>query len=1068
MATSKRPPDDDSKLPTYKLVVIGEGGVGKSSLTIQFFQKHFVDYYDPTIEDQYIIHAEVDGQWVIMDGCFSVLDTAGQEEFSAMREQYMRNGRGFLLVYSVTDVRSFEEAPKLFDQVLRVKDKTEYPVLLVANKIDLVNQRKVTEQQGRELADRLKVPYIETSAKDPPVNVDAAFHELVRIVKSFPNDEDSDTKKQVGVVMTDDLVHCSFSLDEAFSFVFDNSPGEPVTPYRLAIYLLIRVLDTNHRLKPFNHKEHYQLSSLVYSLLNAVNLSFPEMIDMIMEPIKEISVNLFLEFMAKVDSHRGDVEILIHRDELFYQPRKLDHLGQPFVLPKSLIGIFVRKLAVTQACQSVTQIQRSHKQWLEWLDDSRPAARSDLFGGYNKNISELTATTSTTLSDVHLAPLIDDITHLRVTPIKDKATRMSEEFLKASISPANRKKKAAEVFDNENKCSRSLFAASAPLPSSTLYEVQQHPGAQPQLTELLSSSRARALISRQLHALHVSPDDAMEEKQLKAACEFIKKHYPDLPLVHLVVMMNAIRSHNMFEAGEALQQFFDWTAIRINETSNINRSITATDQRPLRYAPLLHARLARIFGYKEHARHFLSEAVHQAQTSHDLVCLRLAEVEQAAINADEELNSAGDSDSTDESETHFISAALLASMSIGNGEAQESAEEDDEVKAEEADTRAFIKQLNDCATLQNCINLARSASDPKSMVKGLQICAGADYGVDRESQSRLVNEAARVISATIKLANGFVDSAASDCNRILYFNPGDQWCQRYDTESHVIAAVNVAYAYALNGRFDEASAVVRKLKTRFTERNNWQCAFHWKLCESLIEYDRAFFFGNWMAADQWLLVMEQLVPSEAGLRRAVLVHSKGDLQEAINIARQNVERVKNSRDLRLRLRCDMVLAMLYISNNLEHVALSILEQCKSLAYKHSLDTFQAIVMRRIAYIDAVEGRIDEALTRLEDCEWILKTRCQPLENAFLHMTVFTVYAQKKDKSSESISQQLKALAAARREFRRASAPLLEKCVLLNAAKLLDSCQQIDERDECAGLLYEMDEQYPGQIDWTIL
>lgn len=75
------------------------------------------------------------------------------------------------------------------------------------------------------------------------------------------------------------------------------------------------------------------------------------------------------------------------------------------------------------------------------------------------------------------------------------------------------------------------------------------------------------------------------------------------------------------------------------------------------------------------------------------------------------------------------------------------------------------------------------------MVKGLQACAGADYGVDRESQSRLVNEAARVISATIKLANGFVDSAISDCNRILYFNPGDQWCQRYDTESHVRSSI---------------------------------------------------------------------------------------------------------------------------------------------------------------------------------------------------------------------------------------------------------------------------------------
>uniref|UniRef100_A0A1I8F162 Anaphase-promoting complex subunit 5 n=1 Tax=Wuchereria bancrofti TaxID=6293 RepID=A0A1I8F162_WUCBA len=867
--------------------------------------------------------------------------------------------------------------------------------------------------------------------------------------------------------MAEDLVHSSFSLDEAFSFVFDNSPGEPVTPYRLAIYLLIRVLDTNHRLKPFTHKEHYQLSSLIYDLLNAVNLSFPETIDMIMAPLQEVSLNLFLEFMAKIDTHRGNVEILIRRDELFYQPRKLDRLGQPFALPKSVIGIFVRKLAVTQACQSVTQIQRSHKQWLEWLDDSRPAARSDLFGGYAKNISELTASASSVSGDTHLAPLIDDITHLRVTPIKDKATRMSEEFLKASISPANRKKKSVKVGDEDKQCRRSLFNANIPLPPTALYELQQHPGAQPQLTELLSSSRARALISRQLHALHVSPDDAMEEKQLRAACDFIKKHYPDLPLVHLVDMMNAIRSHNIFEAGEALQQFFDWTAIRINETNNINRSITATDQRPLRYAPLLHARLARIFGYKDHARHFLSEAVHQAQTSHDLVCLRLAEVEQAAIDADEDLNPSGDNDSTDESKTHFISAALLASMSIGNGETQESTEEDDKIKAEEADTRAFIKQLNDCATLQNCISLAKSANDPKSMVKGLQACAGADYGVDRESQSRLVNEAARVISATIKLANGFVDSAISDCNRILYFNPGDQWCQRYDTESHVIAAVNIAYAHALNGQFDEARALVKKLKTRFTEKNNWQCAFHWKLCESLIEYDRAFFFGDWIAADQWLLIIEQLAPPEAGLRKAILVHSKGDLQEAINIARGNVERVKNSKDLRLKLRCDITLAMLYISNNLEHVALSILEQCKNLAHKHSLDTFHAIIMRRIAYIDAIEGRFDEALMKIGDCEWALKIRCQPLENAFLHMTIFTMHAQKNGTSSDTISQQLDALAAARREFRRASAPLLEKIVLVTAAKLFDSCKRTDERDECAALFCDMEEQYPGKIDWTI-
>lgn len=107
-----------------------------------------------------------------------VLDTAGQEEFSAMREQYMRKGDGFLLVYSVIDKQSYKNIVNFHTQILRVKDRDVYPMLLVANKVDLVHLRLVTEEQGRELAHDLGIPYMETSAKDPPLNVDAAFHEV--------------------------------------------------------------------------------------------------------------------------------------------------------------------------------------------------------------------------------------------------------------------------------------------------------------------------------------------------------------------------------------------------------------------------------------------------------------------------------------------------------------------------------------------------------------------------------------------------------------------------------------------------------------------------------------------------------------------------------------------------------------------------------------------------------------------------------------------------------------------------------------------------------------------------
>jgi small GTP-binding protein len=83
---------------SYRIGVVGEGGVGKSALTMQFIQKFFLDEYDPTIEDSYRKQIQVDGEVCHLD----ILDTAGQEEYSCMRNQYMRGMDGFLIVYSIT------------------------------------------------------------------------------------------------------------------------------------------------------------------------------------------------------------------------------------------------------------------------------------------------------------------------------------------------------------------------------------------------------------------------------------------------------------------------------------------------------------------------------------------------------------------------------------------------------------------------------------------------------------------------------------------------------------------------------------------------------------------------------------------------------------------------------------------------------------------------------------------------------------------------------------------------------------------------------------------------------
>ncbi|GFR05197.1 ras-like protein 2 [Trichonephila clavata] len=165
---------------TYKLVVVGGGGVGKSALTIRFIQSYFVVDYDPTIEDSYTKQCVIDGQVARLD----ILDTAGQEEFSAMREQYMRSGEGFLLVFSVTDSNSLDEMYRFHKQILRVKDRDEFPMLLVANKCDLDAQRVVPASEIAQRAQQLKIPFVECSAMQGR-NVDNAFYELVRQVRRF-------------------------------------------------------------------------------------------------------------------------------------------------------------------------------------------------------------------------------------------------------------------------------------------------------------------------------------------------------------------------------------------------------------------------------------------------------------------------------------------------------------------------------------------------------------------------------------------------------------------------------------------------------------------------------------------------------------------------------------------------------------------------------------------------------------------------------------------------------------------------------------------------------------------
>lgn len=199
----------------YKLVVLGDGGVGKTALTLQVIQllpfqqitskfcvqlcmNHFLETYDPTIEDSFRKQVVIEKQSCMLE----ILDTAGQEEYSSLSDQWIRNGEGFVLVYSVTSRDSFSRIGKIHTQIQRVTDSANAapspkmhgvkipcemgsqptpgpaPVTLIANKIDLFTERVVSSQEGSALAKQLGCDFVEASAKSC-INVDKAFFDVV-------------------------------------------------------------------------------------------------------------------------------------------------------------------------------------------------------------------------------------------------------------------------------------------------------------------------------------------------------------------------------------------------------------------------------------------------------------------------------------------------------------------------------------------------------------------------------------------------------------------------------------------------------------------------------------------------------------------------------------------------------------------------------------------------------------------------------------------------------------------------------------------------------------------------
>ena len=163
----------------FKLLLIGNSAVGKSSLLLRFSDNIFNDSFLPTIGVDFKIRTfDLNNKIVKLQ----IWDTAGQERFKTITSSYYKGAHGIIMVYDITDKQSFKNIDNWLGEVEKHASENVNK-LLVGNKCDLESNRQVTYEEGKAYADQLGIKFIETSAKESK-NVDSAFITMSNEIKT--------------------------------------------------------------------------------------------------------------------------------------------------------------------------------------------------------------------------------------------------------------------------------------------------------------------------------------------------------------------------------------------------------------------------------------------------------------------------------------------------------------------------------------------------------------------------------------------------------------------------------------------------------------------------------------------------------------------------------------------------------------------------------------------------------------------------------------------------------------------------------------------------------------------
>ncbi len=191
--------DSEGYEQLYKIIIIGNSGVGKSNILGRYLNDEFQQDTKSTVGVEFGSKKFKIGNSSIK---LQIWDTAGQERYRSITSAYYKGSKGCFIVYDITSQQSFDDVEKWYEEISKITEKN-ISIILVGNKCDLESERKVTIEMGEEKAKNLNCPFYETSALNN-THIDTVFQTITEDIYNRCKNERNEDEDDFEIVQKDD------------------------------------------------------------------------------------------------------------------------------------------------------------------------------------------------------------------------------------------------------------------------------------------------------------------------------------------------------------------------------------------------------------------------------------------------------------------------------------------------------------------------------------------------------------------------------------------------------------------------------------------------------------------------------------------------------------------------------------------------------------------------------------------------------------------------------------------------------------------------------------------------